>query len=121
MRSYRVCTSGERQPSQYSQNRSRPSATISAPVVSNTLSPKILRMRPLKSGSLRRLRRFGGNSRAITRLRRGDEDIVPTLDTSINYGDRLRVVANDRSYDVMQTLRRAEERLGQSSAKSADQ
>lgn len=30
---------------------------------------------------------------SITRLRRGDEDIVPTFDTCINYGDRLRVVA----------------------------
>ncbi len=31
---------------------------------------------------------------SITRLRRGDEDIVPTLDTCVNYGDRLRVVAH---------------------------
>lgn len=34
---------------------------------------------------------------SITRLRRGDEDFVPTLDTSINYGDRLRVVARRES------------------------
>jgi len=31
---------------------------------------------------------------SITRMRRGDEDIVPTLDTIVEYGDRLRVVAH---------------------------
>jgi putative transport protein len=44
----------------------------------------------------------------ITRLRRGDEDVVPTLDTSINYGDRLRVVARRES------LREASSFLGDS-------
>jgi putative transport protein len=34
---------------------------------------------------------------AITRMRRGDEDIVPTLATTINYGDRLRVVVRRES------------------------
>lgn len=29
----------------------------------------------------------------VTRLRRGDEDFVPTAETRINFGDRLRVVA----------------------------
>jgi putative transport protein len=37
------------------------------------------------------------SSCTITRLRRGDEDIVPSLDTCINYGDRLRVVARRES------------------------
>lgn len=34
---------------------------------------------------------------SVTRLRRGDEDIVPTLETVINYGDRLRVVSRRES------------------------
>ncbi|MDR3735177.1 MAG: aspartate:alanine exchanger family transporter, partial [Acidobacteriaceae bacterium] len=38
---------------------------------------------------------------SITRLRRGDEDIVPTLDMCINYGDRLRVVANREALRVV--------------------
>jgi putative transport protein len=37
------------------------------------------------------------SSCTITRLRRSDEDTVPTLDTTINYGDRLRVVARRES------------------------
>jgi putative transport protein len=45
---------------------------------------------------------------SITRLRRGDVDIVPTLDTNINYGDRLRVVARRES------LREASAFLGDS-------
>jgi putative transport protein len=38
---------------------------------------------------------------SITRLRRGDEDIVPTLDTCVNYGDRLRVVAHREALRVV--------------------
>jgi len=38
---------------------------------------------------------------SITRLRRGDEDIVPTLDTCVNYGDRLRVVARREALRVV--------------------
>ena len=38
---------------------------------------------------------------AITRLRRGDEDIVPTLETCVNYGDRLRVVAHREALRVI--------------------
>lgn len=45
---------------------------------------------------------------SITRMRRGDEDIVPTLDTCVNYGDRLRVVARRES------LREATRFLGDS-------
>jgi putative transport protein len=30
---------------------------------------------------------------SITRLRRGDEDFIPTSDTRLNFGDRIRVVA----------------------------
>jgi len=51
---------------------------------------------------------------SITRLRRGDEDFVPTLDTCVNYGDRLRVVARRES------LREASNFLGDSIRGSAE-
>ncbi|MDR3741713.1 MAG: aspartate:alanine exchanger family transporter [Terracidiphilus sp.] len=51
---------------------------------------------------------------SITRMRRGDEDIVPTLSTCLNYGDRLRVVARRES------LREVSNFLGDSIRGSAE-
>ncbi len=51
---------------------------------------------------------------SITRLRRGDEDFVPTMDTCINHGDRLRVVARRES------LREVSNFLGDSIRGSAE-
>jgi putative transport protein len=38
---------------------------------------------------------------AITRLRRGDVDFVPSPDTRLDYGDRVRVVANRDELDTV--------------------
>ena len=51
---------------------------------------------------------------SITRLRRGDVDIVPALDTCVNHGDRLRVVARRES------LREASRFLGDSIRSTAE-
>lgn len=58
----------------------------------------------LAGRSLRELQLFEGWEGIVTRVRRGDTDFVPTMETRIERGDRLRVVASTNKMEGITKL-----------------